>query len=36
VNFLKVGQIFACVGNLPKKFATKDKIESLGSQMVGP
>ncbi len=29
-------QTFACLCDLPKKLATKDKIEPLGFQRVGP
>ncbi len=32
---LKAKETFACVGNLPKKLITKERIEPLGSQRVG-
>jgi len=34
-HVLKVKQIPACVGNLPKKPTNGDKIKPLGSQRVG-
>jgi hypothetical protein len=35
-RLLEAKQTFACVGDLLKKFTTKDNTKLLGSQRVGP